>query len=172
MGKWITREHVHVDRVACPWLIKRCVDPQAEFIFVPPDRIQEVARRENAIPFDAQGVELGHHGKDCSFESIIKKYKIEDPIMQDVAKIVHSADVQEDIDLSPEAKGLEAISRGQMFLVKDDYDAIERGAFLYECLYQYCKYLRMYNGKKEEIESTPREQRFELLKKLMSSYKT
>lgn len=171
MGKWITREHAHVDRVACPWLIKKYIDPKAEFIFVSPENILDVAKRENAIPFDAEGVELGHHGKDCSFETIIKKYNLQDPILQDLAKIVHSADVQEDIDLSPEARGLEAISRGQMFLVKDDYEAIERGALLYDSLYEYCKYRRVSKEKKDEIDHAPRAQRFELIKKLMSSYK-
>jgi hypothetical protein len=171
MGKWITREHVHVDRIACPWLIKKYVDPKAEFIFVPEEKILDVARKENATPFDAKGVELGHHGKDCSFETIIKKYGLKDPILQDLARIVHSADVQEDIDLSAEARGLEAISRGQMFLVKDDYEAIERGAFLYDSLYEYCKYRRMQRERKEEIERAPSSERFELIKKLMSEYK-
>ncbi len=169
MSKWVTREHVHVDRVACPWLIRRYVDPKAEFIFVSPGKVSEVAKRENAIPFDTEGAELGHHGKDCSFESIIKKYKIQDPIVHDLAKIVHSADMQEDIDLSPEARGLEAISRGQMFLVKDDHEAIERGAFVYDSLYQYCKYKRLYAERKKEIDSTPKELRFDILKKLMAS---
>ena len=86
--KWVTRENVHVDRVACPWLIKRFVDPQAHFLFVPPDRIAEVAEKDGAIPYDAKGVELGHHGDKCSFDAIIEKYKLSDPALLELAKIV------------------------------------------------------------------------------------
>jgi hypothetical protein len=166
--KWITREHAHVDRIACPWLIKKYIDPDAKFLFVPPERIGEVAKREDAIPFDSDGVELGHQGNDCSFETIIKKYKIRDPFLDQVAKIVHSADIASDIEMAPEAIGLEAISRGQMFLVKDDYEAIERGSFLYDCLYTYCKYKQLIKDHDQEIKNAPKEDRFALIKSLVS----
>src|ERR1041384_4312229 len=91
--KWITREHVKVDRVACPWLIKKFVDPQAEFLFVPTDKVMEVAEREGAIPYDVKGVELGHHGKECSFEAILKKYKLTgDPAPMLPRRLVHGGD--------------------------------------------------------------------------------
>jgi hypothetical protein len=166
--KWITREHVHVDRVACPWLIKKYVDPEAKFLFVPAAMLNEIAKKEGAIPFDAEGVELGHQGNDCSFETIIKKYNIKDSILDQVAKIVHSADIAVDSDKAPEARGLEAISRGQMFLVKDDYEAIERGSFLYDCLYMYCKYNQVIKDHDQEIRNAGKDDRFALIKILVS----
>src|SRR5512146_458300 len=99
--KWITRSHVHVDRVACPWLITRFIDSEAEFYFVPKNQIEQVAKETGAIPFDAPGVELGHHEGRCSFESIILKYELKDPALLRLARIVHAADVSEDIDTDP-----------------------------------------------------------------------
>lgn|SRR5487761_122545 len=168
--KWITREHVHVDRVACPWLIRKYVDPEAEFLFVSPEKLGQVAKLQDATPFDAEGVELGHHGNDCSFETIIKKYKLKDPILEDLAKIVHSADIDSGIDKSPEAAGLEAISRGQMFLVSDDQEAIEKGSYFYDCLYAYCIYKRVIKERESEIKNAKKEDRFSTLKSLVASY--
>ena len=108
--KWITRSHVHVDRVACPWLILRFVDNEAEFLFVPANQVKKVAAETGAIPFDAPDVELGHHEGRCSFESIILKYELKDPALVRLAKIVHAADVAADIDKDPVARGLEAIA--------------------------------------------------------------
>jgi hypothetical protein len=99
--KWITRSHVHVDRVACPWLITRFIDNQAEFLFVPKSQVDQVAQETGAIPFDAPGVELGHHAGRCSFESIILKYGLNEPGLLQLARIVHAADVAEDIDTDP-----------------------------------------------------------------------
>ena len=99
--KWITRSHVHVDRVACPWLITRFIDNEAEFLFVPKNQVDEVAKEMGAIPFDAPGVELGHHEGRCSFESILLKYDLKDAGLLRLAKIVHAADVAEDIDTDP-----------------------------------------------------------------------
>ena len=107
--KWVTRKNVHVDRVACPWLIRRFVDPKAEFLFAPPDKIQETVARDGAIPFDAQGVELGHRGEKCSFDAIIEKYKLNDPALLELAKIVRAADTNR-TDIAPESIGLEAIA--------------------------------------------------------------
>jgi hypothetical protein len=111
--KWITREKVKVDRVACPWLIKKFVDKEAEFVFVPANRVMEEARRLNAIPFDVVGVELGHHGKECSFEAIVKKYGLTgDPALVLLGKIVNGADTDNTLWNQPEGPGLEAIAEG------------------------------------------------------------
>jgi len=105
--KWITRSHVHVDRVACPWLISRFVDNEAEFLFAPPNQVMAVAEKTGAIPFDCMGkAELDHHDGRCSFESIILKYELKDPALLRMAKIVHSADVAPDIDKEPIARGI------------------------------------------------------------------
>lgn len=138
--KWITREKVKVDRVACPWLIKKFIDPQAEFIFVPADKVTEMAEREKVIPFDVAGVELGHHEGKCSFEAIVEKYEIEDPAIKLLAKIVHSADVSKDLNLQPEAAGLKAIAEGFGHLgLKDDHEILAKEFIVYDALYAYCK---------------------------------
>ncbi|HVP36689.1 MAG TPA: chromate resistance protein ChrB domain-containing protein [Terriglobales bacterium] len=138
--KWITREKVKVDRVSCPWLIKRFIDPQAEFLFVSPERIARVAKEEKAIPFDATGVELGHQDGKCSFEAIIEKYKIDDPAIKLLAKIVHAADVSKDLHLQPEAAGLRAIAEGFGHLgLKDDHEILDREFIVYDALYAYCR---------------------------------
>ncbi len=110
--KWITRSHVHVDRVACPWLITRFVDNEAEFLFAPKNQVDQVAKETGAIPFDAPGVELGHKDGRCSFESIMLTYDLKDPALVRLAKIVHAADVEADIDKDPIARGLEAVASG------------------------------------------------------------
>jgi len=164
--KWVTRENVHVDRVACPWLIKRFVDPEAKFLFVPPEKVQETAAREKAIPFDAQGVELGHKGDKCSFDAIVEKYRLTDPALLDLAKIVRAADTGK-MDLAPESHGLEAMAAGSMMIAKDDHNAIEKQTYLYDALYAYCK-LRLIKAKyASEIEKLDRNQRQEFLKKKM-----
>lgn len=132
--QWVTREHIKVDRVACPWLIKKYIDPQAEFIFVPPDKISET----QGIPFDAPGVELGHHDGQCSFEAIIKKYNIVDPAVLELAKIVHAADIPSDRNSVPEGAGLEAIASGFNKICKDDYDILDKELIVYDALYAYC----------------------------------
>lgn len=162
--KWVTRENVHVDRVACPWLIKRFVDPKAEFLFVPADKVQETADKEKAIPFDAQGVELGHRGDRCSFDAIIEKYRLTDAALLDLAKIVRAADTNR-MDLAPESVGLEAIAAGSMMIAKDDHEAIEKQAYLYNALYAYCKLCLIKERHATEIEKLDRKQRSEFLKK-------
>ncbi len=139
--KWVTRHHVHVDRVACPWLIRKFVDPDAELLFVPSDEVMSVAEREGAIPFDARGqAELDHHEGRCSFESIIKKYGLTDPALNEVARIVHAADVAADRDTAPEAAGLEAIARGFGLLPHaDDHEILEKQFPVYDALYAYCQ---------------------------------
>jgi hypothetical protein len=136
---WITRSHVHVDRVACPWLITRFIDNQAEFLFVPASQVEKVAGETGAIPFDVQGVELGHHDNRCSFESIILKFGLNEPGLLRLAKIVHAADVSEDIDTDPLARGLEAIASGYSLRFPDDMQNIEHQFEIYDSLYAWCR---------------------------------
>ena len=137
--KWITRSHVHVDRVACPWLIARFIDNKAEFLFVPQSEIEMVAEATGATPFDAPGVELGHHEDRCSFESIILKYELKDPALLRLAKIVHAADVAADIDADPLARGLEVIAVGYSLRFPDDEDNLARQLEVYDALYAWCR---------------------------------
>jgi hypothetical protein len=137
--KWITRSHVHVDRVACPWLITRFIDSEAEFLFVPKSQIDKVAKETGAISFDAPGVELGHHEGRCSFESIILKYELRDAGLLRLAKIVHAADVAEDIDMDPIARGLEAIASGYSLRFPDDLENLEHQFEVYDALYAWCR---------------------------------
>ena len=137
--KWITREKVKVDRVACPWLIRKFIDRDAEFIFVSADEVTEIAEREKAIPFDVPGVELGHHEGKCSFEAIIKKYMLKDPAVHLLAEIVHGADVQQDMHGRPEAQGLKAIAEGFRLLeLNDDHEILKKEFIVYDALYAYC----------------------------------
>jgi hypothetical protein len=137
---WITRSHVHVDRVACPWLITRFIDNEAEFLFVPSSQIESVAKERGAIPFDAPGVELGH-GEDgrCSFESIIQKYGLKEPGLLRLARIVHAADVSQDIDKDPIARGLEAIASGYSLRYPEDDENVLHQFEVYDALYAWCR---------------------------------
>lgn len=137
--KWITRCHVHVDRVACPWLITRFVDSEAKFIFVSKNQVDRAAKETGAIPFDAPGVELGHHEGRCSFESIILKYDLKDTGLLRMAKIVHAADIAEDIDKDPIGRGLEAIASGYSLRFPDDLENLERQFEVYDALYAWCR---------------------------------
>jgi hypothetical protein len=140
--RWITREHVKVDRVACPWLITKFVDADAEFLFIAADKVVEIAEREGAIPFDIPGVELGHHDGKSSFEAIVAKYQINDPAIHLLAQIVHGADVKEDLYGRPEAPGLKAIAEGFGYLgLKDDHEILQREFVVYDALYSYCRRL-------------------------------
>jgi hypothetical protein len=139
--KWITREHVKVDRVACPWLIRKFVDKDAQFLFVPADRVDAEARRLSAIPYDVKGAELGHHGKECSFEAILKKYKLTgDPVLVLLGKIVNGADTDNTLYHQPEGAGLEAIAEGFRHLgFKDDHALNAAEWIVYDALYAYCQ---------------------------------
>ncbi len=137
--KWITRSHVHVDRVACPWMIARFVDSDAEFLFVPASQIAKVAGETGAIPFDAPDVELGHVDGRCSFESIMLKYGLKDPGLVRLAKIVHAADVEKDIDSDPIARGLEAMASGFSLRFPDDAENLAHQFELYDALYAWCR---------------------------------
>ncbi len=137
--KWVTRSHVHVDRVACPWLITRFIDNEAEFLFVPRGEIDRVVKETGAIAFDAPGVELGHHEGRCSFESIMLKYDLKEPGLVRLAQIVHSADVAEDIDKEPIARGLEAIASGYSLRFPEDVENLEHQFDVYDALYAWCR---------------------------------
>lgn len=164
--RWVTREYVHVDRTACPWLIKKFIDPEAEFIFVPVEKIEEISKSEGAIPFDAPGVKLGHRDGKCSFETIIEEYKLKDPVLQELAKIVNSADTG-DSELAAEGVGLSAIMTGARLNVKDDFEAVEKAAYIYEALYSYCKYKLLREKHKKELEGMSTKQQREFLRKKM-----
>ncbi len=145
--QWITRSHVHVDRVACPWLISRFIDNQAEFLFAPKSEIERIVKETGAIPFDVQGtVELDHHEGRCSFESIIQKYGLKEPGLPRLAQIVHSADVSEDIDKDPIARGLEAIASGFSLRYPDDEENLSFQFEVYDALYAWCR-LQVAKGK-------------------------
>ena len=135
--KWITRARPKVDRVACPWLIKRFVDSEAVFLFVEAGQVMAVAEMESAIPFDVPNVELGHHGAQCSFDAILTKYNLTDPVLQKLALIVRGADT-DDKDLTPESRGLEAIAEGFRLVYQDDHEQIEREFPVYDALYAFC----------------------------------
>ena len=139
--KWITREKVKVDRVACPWLIKKFVDKDAEFVFVPADNVMAEAKRQDAIPYDVKGVELGHHGKECSFEAILKKYKLTgNPALVLLGRIVNGADTDNTLYHQPEGAGLEAIAEGFRHLgFKDDHEHNAAEWIVYDALYAYCQ---------------------------------
>jgi hypothetical protein len=136
---WVTRSHVHVDRVACPWLITRFVDNEAEFLFVPKNQIEKVAQETGAVPFDAPGAELGHQDGRCSFESILRKYELKEPGLLRLAEIVHAADVSEDIDKDSIARGLEAIASGYSLLFPEDEENLGHQFVLYDALYAWCR---------------------------------
>ena len=137
--QWITRSHVHVDRVACPWLIRRFVDSEAEFLFVPKNEVARVTAETGAIPFDAPGVELGHVDGRCSFESILLKYGLSDPGLVRLARIVHAADVAEDIDSDPVGRGLEAIATGFSLRYPDDEVNLDVQFEVHDALYAWCR---------------------------------
>ena len=139
--KWVTRENVHVDRVACPWLIRKFVDPEAEFLFVPADQVMIVAERESATPYDVKDVELGHHGKECSFDAIVHKYGLTaDPAMVLLARIVNGADTDNSLWNQPEAAGLRAIAEGFRHLGYADDHAVNAAQWIvYDALYAYCQ---------------------------------
>jgi len=141
--KWITHEHVRADRAASAWLIRRFVDSEAEFRFVPRDQVIAVAEREGAPPFDVQGVELGHHGKECSFEAILKRYDLTgDAALALLGKIVNGADTDNTLWDQPEGPGLSAIADGFLTLgLGDDHEVLAKEFIVYDALYGYCQAL-------------------------------
>jgi hypothetical protein len=136
--KWITRERARVDRIACPWLITRFIDPKPEFLFVPSREVLAAARRENAIPYDVPDVELGHQGPRCSFDAFVERYELGDPAMTALATIVRGADT-DDRGLTPESAGLYAAATGFQAISRDDHDNMSQQFPLYDALYAYCR---------------------------------
>jgi len=137
--KWVTRRNAKVDRIACPWLIRRFVDAEAEFLYVPADEVLAVAQREGGTPFDVAGVELGHVDGRCSFESIVLKYELADPALQVMGRIVHGADIPQDIGIEPEAAGLRAIAEGfSVTFGERDLEKLAAQMPLYDALYAWC----------------------------------
>ncbi len=151
--KWVTREKAKVDRIACPWLITHFVDPKAEFLYVPTDKVNEVAKRDGAIPFDAAGVELTHfteNGEErVSFDAIIKKYGLKDPALLDLAEIVRTADAGKVPRPRAEGAGLEAAALGFRQNAKDDHENIRLQFPLYDALYAYCTWRVEQGGRLE-----------------------
>lgn len=138
--KWVTRRNAKVDRIACPWLVLRFIDADAEFLYVPPEEVAQVAAREGATPFDVQGAELGHVDGRCSFESILSKYRLDDPALRLMGRIVHGADIPEDIGIEPEAAGLRAIAHGFASLYGErDHEKLEAQLGVYDALYAWCR---------------------------------
>ena len=139
--KWITREQPKIDRIACPWLIKNFVDPGAEFIYVPKDEVVEKAAELNATPYDIAGVEYTHLGEYCTFDYIIKKHRLIDEALLQIAEIVRGADTDR-FNLAPQAAGLWAISAGLSYNFKDDHEMLAFGMKVYDALYNWAKYVQ------------------------------
>ena len=136
--KWITRERARVDRIACPWLISRFIDPKPEFLFVPAAEVLAAAKREQAIPYDVPDVELGHHGDECSFDAFLDKYKLDDPALRALALIVRGADTAQR-QLTPESAGLYALATGFQATSKDDVENMARQFPAYDAMYAFCR---------------------------------
>jgi hypothetical protein len=139
--KWVTREHPKIDRVACPWLITRFIDSQAEFLFVAPETVTAVARETGAVPYDVEGVELSHDGPLCSFDAFLARYQLSDPHLHQMATIVRGADTDR-LDLAPQSAGLLAISLGLSRNYPDDHEMLRQGFVLYDALYAWSRFVR------------------------------
>ena len=135
--RWITRERPKIDRIACPWLIARFIDDAPEFLYVPGSDVMKIAAETGAVPYDVAGVELGHHGDQCSFDAFIAKYQLADPALTNLARIVRAADTGKP-DLAKEAAGLLAISKGLSLNFEDDHEMLRHGMVIYDALYAWC----------------------------------
>ena len=150
--KWITRERPKIDRLACPWLIKRFIDEKAEIIYSPFDQILKLSKKLDAIPFDIPDVEFTHHGKDCTFDYFIKKYKIKDKAVLAMAPIIRGADTDHH-ELAAQSNGLWAISAGLSYNIKDDQELLKQGMILYDALYSWAKFLQKEKHTQQPFES-------------------
>lgn len=139
--KWITRERPKIDRIACPWLISRFVDPEAEFIYVPREQVVAEAERQGAIPYDIPGVEYSHYGDRCTFDYIVEKHQLSDPAVLQIAAIVRGADTAR-FDLAPQAAGLWAISAGLSHNYTNDHEHLQIGLKVYDALYSWARYVQ------------------------------
>lgn len=136
--KWVTRERPKIDRIACPWLIQRFIDKEAEFLYVPSQEVMRTAQEANATPYDVPNVELTHDGPLCSFDAFIKKYKLKDPALEHLAEIVRAADT-DTLENSAQASGLLAITLGLSHNIADDHEMLKVGVTIYDALYSWCK---------------------------------
>ncbi|MFT3859121.1 MAG: chromate resistance protein [Aquabacterium sp.] len=136
--KWVTRERPKIDRIACPWLIQRFIDPQAEFLYVPANQVLAVAQSEGATPYDIPGVEMSHVGELCSFDAFLRKYELSDAALQQLATIVRGADTDR-LDLAPQSAGLYALSLGLSRRFADDHEMLRQGMVMYDALYAWCQ---------------------------------
>jgi len=139
--QWITREHPKIDRIACPWLIQRFIDTEAQFLYVPTDEVFRVAEETGAIPYDIPGAELSHVDEQCSFDTFLQKYRLTDPALQSLAVIVRGADTDR-LELAPQAAGLLAISLGLSHNFQNDHEMLAQGLVIYDALYAWCKYVQ------------------------------
>lgn len=136
--KWITRERPKIDRIACPWLIERFIDKEAEFLYVPSSDVLRIAQETGAVPYDIPGVEMSHAGELCSFDAFLTKYQLNDPALQQLAVIVRGADTSR-LDLTPQSAGLYAVSLGLSKTFADDHEMLKHGMVMYDALYAWCK---------------------------------
>jgi hypothetical protein len=136
--KWITRERPKIDRIACPWLVTRFIDQEAEFLYVPTGDVVRLAQETGAIPYDIPGMELSHEGELCSFDAFLKKYQLTEPALQQLALIVRGADTS-CLDLTPQSAGLYALSLGLSQKFADDHEMLAHGLVMYDALYLWCK---------------------------------
>jgi hypothetical protein len=137
-SRWITRARPKIDRIACPWLVRRFVDPEAEFLYVPEGQVPGTAREKTATPYDVGGVEFTHHGERCSFDAFLDKFHLQDPALDRLATIVRAADTSR-LELAPQAPGLLAISQGLSRLFENDLEMLEHGMVIYDALYAWCR---------------------------------
>jgi len=137
--RWVTREHPRTDRIACPWLIRRFIDPDAEIVYLPADQVLAYAEREGATSFDAPGARYTHRDGKCSFETLVEEYRIDDPAVALLARIVHGADIAEDADATPQSPGLEAIADGFALLGLDDQRQLELELPVYDALHAWAQ---------------------------------
>jgi hypothetical protein len=139
--KWVTRQRPKIDRIACPWLIARFVDKSPEFIYAAPNQVLKVAKETGVIPFDVEGVELTHEGPLCSFDAILKKYKLTDPALQEIAAFIRGADTNRH-DLAPQCPGVYAVLIGLSHIFQDDHEQLKHGMVVCDALYAWCKHAR------------------------------
>ncbi len=137
--KWVTRGGARTDRVACPWLIRKFIDPQAAFLFVPKDQVLDVARGEGGKSFDCPGADYTHRDGKCSFEILIEGYRLQDPALHELARIVHGADIASDVGIVPESSGLKAVAHGFAAICEDDHRKLAMELPVYDALYAWCQ---------------------------------
>ena len=163
--KWVTRSFPGVDRTASAWLIKKFIDPEAEFVFI--NWPEEELKPEHGIPFDIKGVELGHRNGKCTFEVLVEKYGIKDPYVHRIAEIVHAADIEGELDKVPEARGIKALFNGLRFVTRDDYETLEIGMKIWDALYASLKLRDIEEKYGDKLKSMTRTERLRFIKEAL-----